>query len=60
MGAFCFINMIIYAVFSIILSVHRASVTMTARPISALYKGSSSGAEYDPTINEDYDNDEQV
>ncbi len=55
MGAFSFINMVIYAVFAIILTVHRNTVSMNAVPLSQ-YKNSS---DYDPTINEDYE-EEQV
>ena len=57
MGAFCFLNMIIYFVFACILSCHRATVTAPASSSQTRYKNSS---DYDPTINEDYADEEQV
>lgn len=57
MGAFCFFNMIIYAVFAIILAVHRGTINTTSRTTTLRYKNSS---DYDPTINEDYGEEEQV
>ena len=56
MGAFLFLNMIIYFVFACIVSCHRSAITAADRPLTARYKNSS---DYDPTITEDYE-DEQV
>lgn len=60
MGAFSFVNMIMYGVFVIILAVHRNTLATATeeRPLSAAGQGHyRSSSDYDPTITED---DEQV
>lgn len=57
MGAFSFINMVIYAVFAIILGVHRNTLTtvgaVTVAGAENGYNNYPSTKNYDPTIDED-------
>lgn len=67
MGAFSFINMVLYAIFAVILGVHRNTLT-TGGAVTVVtgagygYNNYPSTKNYDPTIDEDchVDNQEQL